>query len=165
MFLVTKQVLTQILERGVGAIVNVASGAGYGSRRLFAYGVSKSAVFKFTTALARDDAAEGIGVNMVVPGFTRSGMTEDWAPAVFERGGAGNVAGRVNEPQDVASAVLWLASDEASTISGTTIGVGTLPRTPQDTVRAPEGTSFVTARRAQTRSDSGLHTSRIVRAQ
>ena len=128
MFVTTKAVLPQMLERRQGVIVNVASGSGYGRGGLVAYGASKGAVFAFTKCLAIDHAGQGIRANTVVPGFTESGMTEDFPKEVMAMGAGMSVAGRVNKPDEVAEAILWLASDKAAIVSGTTIEAGTLPR-------------------------------------
>lgn len=128
MFVVTKAVLPQMLARKHGVIVNVASGSGYGRGGLVAYGASKGAVFAFTKCLAIDHAAQGIRANTVVPGFTETGMTENFPKEMLAMGAGLSVAGRVNKPEEVAEAILWLASDKSSIVSGTTIEAGTLPR-------------------------------------
>jgi NAD(P)-dependent dehydrogenase (short-subunit alcohol dehydrogenase family) len=128
MFLLTRAVLPHMVARRRGVIVNTASGAGYGKPGIFAYSVSKGAVFPFTNALALDYAPHGIRVNAVVPGSTLTGMTEGWGPAVLERAKTRSAAGRINVPEDIAAAIVWLASDAAGTVSGATLEVGTLPR-------------------------------------
>ncbi|MDO9459074.1 MAG: SDR family NAD(P)-dependent oxidoreductase [Alphaproteobacteria bacterium] len=128
MFVAVKAVLPQMLARKQGVIVNVASGSGYGRGGLLAYGASKGAVFAFTKCLAIDHAAQGIRVNTVVPGFTETGMTEDFPEKVMAMGAGMSVAGRVNKPEEIANAILWLASDQASVVSGITLEAGTLPR-------------------------------------
>lgn len=128
MFVTVKAVLPQMLARKQGVIVNVASGSGYGRGGLLAYGASKGAVFAFTKCLAIDHAAQGVRVNTVVPGFTETGMTEDFPEKVMAMGAGMSVAGRVNKPEEIANAILWLASDQASVISGITLEAGTLPR-------------------------------------
>lgn len=128
MFLLTKAALPHMLGRPGGVIINVASGAGHGRAGLFAYAVSKGAVFPFTASLALDLAPHGIRVNTVVPGSTLTGMTENWGPSLAERARTRSVAGRLNTPEDIAQAIIWLASPEASVISGATLEVGTLPR-------------------------------------
>lgn len=128
MFVATKAVLPQMLARKQGAIVNVSSGSGYGRAGLLAYGTSKGAVFAFTKCLAIDHAAQGIRANTVVPGFTESGMTEHFPKEAMAMGASMSVAGRVNKPEEVAAAIIWLASDDASVVSGATVEAGTLPR-------------------------------------
>ncbi|MFZ5913807.1 MAG: SDR family oxidoreductase, partial [Pseudomonadota bacterium] len=67
-------------------------------------------------------------INTVVPGFTRTGMTEGMPEKAMAMGGKMSVAGRVNNPEEIAAAILWLASDQASVVSGITLEAGTLPR-------------------------------------
>ncbi|MEQ1889683.1 MAG: SDR family oxidoreductase [Alphaproteobacteria bacterium] len=128
MFVTTKAVLPQMIARRRGVIVNVASGSGKGRANLLAYGASKGAVFAFTQCLAIDHAAQGIRINTVVPGFTETGMTEHMPERVMAMGAKMSVAGRVNKPEEIASAIIWLASDQASVVSGITLEAGTLPR-------------------------------------
>lgn len=128
MFVTTKAVLPQMIARGRGVIINVASGAGKGRANLIAYGSSKGAIFAFTQCLAIDHAAQGIRVNTVVPGFTETGMTEGMGEKAMAMGKKMSVAGRVNKPEEIAEAIIWLASDSASVISGVTLEAGTLPR-------------------------------------
>lgn len=128
MFVTAKAVLPQMIARGRGVIINVASGSGKGRANLLAYGASKGAVFAFTQCLAIDHAAQGIRVNTVVPGFTETGMTEHMPAKVMAMGARMSVAGRVNKPAEIAAAIIWLASDQASVISGVTLEAGTLPR-------------------------------------
>ena len=105
-----------------GAIVNVSSMAavigGRGGRS--AYAGSKGAVDSFSVGLAREGAAEGIRVNVLRPGMTRSDMTAEVHddPERLARIAATIAMGRTAEPEEMASAILWLLSGEASFISG-----------------------------------------------
>lgn len=133
LFLVTKAVLPGMIANRSGAIVNIGSGAGYGRhgpRPGFAYCVSKGAVFPFTNALALEYARDGIRVNAVIPGGTYPVAGNETLDPSVPSAYANNVAGRMNHPDEVASAVAWLASSEAQTISGAVLEVGTLPRWP-----------------------------------
>lgn len=125
MFLLTKEVLPHMIARRKGAIVNVGSGAGQGRRGRIAYSASKGAVSAFTMALALDHAKDGVRVNMVVPGGVYpTGMTEGEANTrLQEQAKTASPAGRLNSPQDIANAIFWLASDEAATITGSTLEV------------------------------------------
>ncbi|HEY7766029.1 MAG TPA: SDR family NAD(P)-dependent oxidoreductase [Aestuariivirgaceae bacterium] len=118
-----------------GTIVNTASLAGkWGAPWLAHYSASKFAVVGFTQALAREVAPEGIRVNCVCPGFVRTSMQKrevEWesrlkgiAPeAVIKDYVVQTPLGRLEEPEDVASAVLFLASDLARFITGEALNV------------------------------------------
>jgi len=129
MFLLTREVLPHMIAQRRGAIVNVASGSGYGGPGRLAYCCSKGAVFPFTVALAQEYGSHGIRANTVVPGNVfPTGMTERDAGsperlAKLSRAASASPAGRVNSPRDVANAIFFLASDEAETISGSTLEV------------------------------------------
>jgi NAD(P)-dependent dehydrogenase (short-subunit alcohol dehydrogenase family) len=105
-----------------GAIVNISSGAAYiGSPgNGVQYSVSKGAVNSFTIGLSQEVAAEGIRVNAVSPGMTRTDMPER---DMLERGAAIIPMGRVGEPEEIAEAVLWLLSEKASFVAGANIRV------------------------------------------
>ncbi len=103
-----------------GAIVNISSGAAYmGVPGVGVhYAVSKGAVNSFTIGLSQEVAGDGIRVNSVSPGPTRSGMMgdDDLASA------ASNIPmGRVGEPDEIAEVVRWLLSDQASYVAGANI--------------------------------------------
>lgn len=105
-----------------GAIVNVSSGAAYigNPGNGVQYSVSKGAVNSFTIGLSQEVAGEGIRVNAVSPGLTRTDMPE---PAALERGAAIIPMGRVGDPAEIAQAVLWLISDKASFVAGANIRI------------------------------------------
>lgn len=117
MFLTTKAVLPYMIRQGTGAIVNIGSGSGWGRPGRIAYCASKGGVLAFSAALALDHLEDHIRVNVVVPGFTRTGMTEGARTPP-------RVAGRTLRPQDTASAVAFLLSSEAEMISGCIMTVG-----------------------------------------
>ncbi len=105
-----------------GAIVNISSGAAYiGSPGIgVQYSVSKGAVNSFTIGLSQEVAGEGIRVNAVSPGLTRTDMPER---DLLAQGASSIPMGRVAEPKEVAEAVLWLLSEKASFVAGTNIRV------------------------------------------
>jgi NAD(P)-dependent dehydrogenase (short-subunit alcohol dehydrogenase family) len=105
-----------------GAIVNVSSMASTlgGREGRAAYAGSKGAVDSFTLGLAREVGSQGIRANILRPGMTRSDMTaavhDD--PKRLARVAATIPMGRTAEPEEMAHAILWLLSEEASFISG-----------------------------------------------
>lgn len=123
-FLLAKAVVPHMLKQGAGAIVNIGSPAGYGGSGSVAYAASKGALLALSSSLALDLLAEGIRVNTVVPSTTRTPMTAGRSPDLEQAIARTNVAGRINEPEDVASAVSFLLSDAAATISGAVLEVG-----------------------------------------
>jgi len=133
-FLVCKHAIPALSRAGGGAVVNYASTAGMtGEDTLGAYAASKAAVVSMTRSLARNHAAHGIRVNCVCPGSIASPMLENCFamesalgsdPAVVQaRYLAGHPAGRFGLPQEVAAAVLFLASDQAAFIAGVALPV------------------------------------------
>ncbi|HSS64566.1 MAG TPA: SDR family oxidoreductase, partial [Gammaproteobacteria bacterium] len=105
-----------------GAIVNISSGAAYigNPGNGVQYSVSKGAVNSFTIGLSQEVAGEGIRVNAVSPGLTRTDMPE---PDALEQGVAVIPMGRVADPGEIAEAVLWLLSEKASFVAGANIRV------------------------------------------
>lgn len=136
MFLACKAAIPEMQKQGGGAIVNIGSGSGWGKPDLLAYSASKGGVFGFSTALAHDHLKDRIRVNVVVPGGTETGMTAvadttfTAEPALrpreemLQRLARNTVSGRANQPEDIAKAVAFLVSDDASQISGAVLTVG-----------------------------------------
>ena len=112
-------------QAGGGRIVNVSSrGAFRGEPRHPAYGASKAGLIAFGQSLARALGPHGISVTSVAPGFTETDMAGD--ELVGEGGDARRAEsplGRVATPEEVAAAVVFLASPEATLASGTVIDV------------------------------------------
>jgi len=122
MFFTARALLPQMLERGAGAIVNVASTAGLnGGNGGAAYTTSKHGVIGFTRQLCFDYARQGIRCNVICPGAVETGMTKEiFASESAEVMKAVNSApiGRWAQPEELAAAALFLASDDASFVNG-----------------------------------------------
>lgn len=111
---------------GGGAIVNIASVAGMGSGPLHAYGPAKAGVINLTECLAAEWGPKGVRVNAVSPGFTATpALDKGIATRTLTPGSmSGNSAlGRLIEPREIAHAVVFLASAQASAITGINLPV------------------------------------------
>ena len=107
-----------------GAIVNISSQAAeFGGSNLTAYAASKAAINSFTLALSKEVALEGIRVNAVSPGIIETDQHDFSDELVFKNIKKEIPIGRLGTPQEVASAVLWLLSDEAAYVTGTILPV------------------------------------------
>ncbi len=121
-FFTSRALLPQMVERGDGAIINVASTAGLnGGNGGAAYTTSKHAIIGFTRQLCFDYARQGIRCNVICPGAVETGMTKE----IFASPDAAVMAavesapiGRWAQPDELANAALFLASDEASFVNG-----------------------------------------------
>jgi NAD(P)-dependent dehydrogenase (short-subunit alcohol dehydrogenase family) len=126
----TQAVLPDMIDAGWARIVNVSSSSAQrGSRAMVAYSSSKGAMISFTRSLALELGGQGITVNNVPPGFIETPMLHKSIdsgrfPAGFlEAQIAQTPVGRAGQPEDIAAAVAFLASEEAGYITGQTLGV------------------------------------------
>jgi 2-hydroxycyclohexanecarboxyl-CoA dehydrogenase len=123
-------VLPGMVARGGGKVVSIASDAGrVGSSGEAVYSACKGGIIALTKTLARELATKGVRLNCVCPGVTETGMLESFMQ------GAGDPEklreafrravpiGRLGKPEDIAGAVLFLASDDAGFITGQTLSV------------------------------------------
>lgn len=123
-FYCSKAVAPIMKEQGGGAIVNTSSMVSlYGQAAGCAYPASKFAVNGLTKSLARELGKDNIRVNAVLPGVTRTDMVAALPPEMVARVSASIPLGRVGEPEEVANAFVFLASDKASYITGAILSV------------------------------------------
>lgn len=119
-----KAVVPYMKEIGGGSIINTSSMvAKAGQVSGVGYPTSKFAVNGMTVSLARELGKYNIRVNAVAPGVTRTDMVAALPEEMVARVAAGIPMGRVGEPEEVANAFLFLASDMASYVSGAVLGV------------------------------------------
>jgi NAD(P)-dependent dehydrogenase (short-subunit alcohol dehydrogenase family) len=117
MFHCTQLVLPGMIERRWGKIVNIASAAWAGRPDRVHYSVAKAGVVAFTRSIAEFAAPHNINVNAIAPGLTVNMLMEE-GRLDLPPGTGDNPMGRINEPQDIANAVLFLVGEEARNISG-----------------------------------------------
>jgi len=128
-FLVCKHALPFMLEQGAGSIVNIASIEGLeASEGGSAYNASKAGVVMLTRNIAMDYGRKGIRANAICPGFIDTPMLHGIfnLPGFAEHGARivdTHVLGRLGHPEEIANAALFLASDEASFITGQALAV------------------------------------------
>lgn len=120
----TQAVVPAMIRQGYGRIVSAASVVGlYGNFGQTNYVASKAGVIGMTKTWARELGKRGITVNAIAPGFIVTEMTQAMPEHVFAGMIGHTPVGRAGEPQDVASAYLFLASSEASFINGVVLSV------------------------------------------
>ncbi|MCH8093028.1 MAG: glucose 1-dehydrogenase [Chloroflexi bacterium] len=127
-FLMSKFALPEMIRAGSGCIVNVASYFGLvGGKGVAAYCASKGALVQLTRAMALDHADEGVRVNCVCPGSVQTPMIDqawaeygDGAPELWA---AKHPIGRIAQPDEVAQAILYLASSASSFVTGAALPI------------------------------------------
>lgn len=123
-FLMTKAVSRIMMKQRAGRIVNVSSVVGLmGNAGQANYAASKAGIIGFTKSCAKEMATRGIAVNVVAPGFIQTNMTDVLPEAVKEETLKQIPMGRMADPAEVAKAVVFLSSDDASYITGQVLAV------------------------------------------
>ena len=123
-FNMTRAVLPRMVDNGWGRVINLASVVGQtGNFGQINYAVTKGGIIAFTMTLAREVARKGITVNAVAPGFIETDMTKDLPEAALATVKAMTPLGRLGQPEEVAAAIAFLASPQASYITGQVLPV------------------------------------------
>ena len=123
-FYCTKAVSKLMMKKRSGRIVNMASVVGLvGNAGQTNYAAAKAGVIGFSKSAAKELASRGITVNAVAPGFIGTDMTADLPESVKEKALSDIPLDRAGQPEDVANAVLFLASEQASYITGQVVHV------------------------------------------
>lgn len=123
-FYVTKPIMTAMMERGYGRIVNISSVNG--SRGQFGqpnYSAAKAGLHGFTMAAALEGASKGVTVNTVSPGYVATAMTTAMPQAVLDSIVASVPMRRMAKPEEIAFAVAWLADERNAYTTGANIPV------------------------------------------
>jgi 2-hydroxycyclohexanecarboxyl-CoA dehydrogenase len=120
----THAALPAMQAAGYGRVVNVASEAGrIGSNLNAAYAAAKGGLIAFTKTIAREEARNGVTCNCVLPGPTDTPLLRRWPQQSIDKIARHTLLRRLGTPEEVAAAVAFLASEDASYITGETLGV------------------------------------------
>ncbi len=122
-WLMCKEIASIMREQKAGRIINISSRAWLGNPGQSNYSASKGGLVSLTKVLALELASKNITVNAVAPGLIETPMTDSLPAEVFEKLLKKQPSGKAGKPEDIASAVAYLASDEASFINGQIIHV------------------------------------------
>lgn len=126
LFNITQQVAPIMMSNGSGSIINMSSVVGvYGNIGQTNYVATKAGVIGLTKAWAKEFARKGAKVrtNAIAPGFIKTPMTKDLPEKVIDGMLVKTPLGRMGEAEDIANAVLFLATDDSSFVTGQVLGV------------------------------------------
>jgi 3-oxoacyl-(acyl-carrier-protein) reductase len=123
-FYTTQLVAQDMVQTGWGRIINISSIVGQtGNFGQTNYAAAKGAIIAFTESLARELARKGITVNAVAPGFIETDMVKDMPEAALNQVKAMTPVGRLGKPEEIADAVVFLASPRAGYVTGQVLPV------------------------------------------
>jgi NAD(P)-dependent dehydrogenase (short-subunit alcohol dehydrogenase family) len=117
----TQAVLPKMLEQNAGSVVNIASIKGQynlATMSTMTFAATKAGIISITKALAKSYGDKGVRFNSVSPGYVETDQVNDWNEETFNRINNGTILGRISKTEEIAPLVLFLASDEASYITG-----------------------------------------------
>jgi acetoacetyl-CoA reductase len=125
LFNVTRPVINGMRERGFGRIIVISSINGQkGQAGQTNYSASKAGDIGFVKALAQESAGKGITVNAIAPGYIATEMVKAVDPEILKKNVISHIAvGRLGEPEEIARAVVFLASDDAGFVTGSTLTI------------------------------------------
>ncbi|MEA2490092.1 MAG: 3-oxoacyl-[acyl-carrier protein] reductase [Acidobacteriota bacterium] len=123
-FVCTRAVTPHMIKSGSGVVLNASSIVGlYGNFGQTNYAATKAGVISFTKTWARELGRYNIRVNCVAPGFIATEMVKAMPQKVLDGMAARTPLGKMGEPEDIANAYVWLASDAAKFVHGTVLSV------------------------------------------
>lgn len=117
----TQAVLPKMLEQKSGSVINIASIKGQynlATMSTLTFATTKAGIISLTKALAKSYGDKGVRFNSVSPGYVETDQVNDWNEETFKRINDGTILGRISKTEEIAPLVLFLASDEASYITG-----------------------------------------------
>lgn len=117
----TQAVLPKMLEQQRGSVINIASIKGQynlATTSTLTFATTKAGIISLTKALAKTYGDKGVRFNTVSPGYVETDQVNDWNEETFKRINDGTILGRIAKTEEIAPLVMFLASDEASYITG-----------------------------------------------
>ena len=125
LFFLSQAVARTMKERGGGRIINIASGDGISPTTLPVYAISKAGVIMATKVMAREWASYNIRVNAVAPGIIKTKFSEAVYsnPEIMKKIMNNTPMGRIGEPEEIIGAIIYLASDASSYVTGEVISI------------------------------------------